>query len=401
MREYKSYIIGGGFIVGSLVLAVILVALRSAPPQDPPSNEAPLVSSTPIELRSGALQVRGTGTVRPPREIDLTAEVGGRIVSVSDAFVSGGTFRTGDTLARIDPADYQSQVRQARAAVTQGQFEVLQAREEVGIAKEEYDRMRQRAADAPEPDSTELGRLLFREPQLRAAEANLESAQAQLETAQTNLERTALVAPFDGRIRTTQANQGAYVAPGTPIAQLYSTEQAEVVVPLESGRAALIEGLWQTSARQTDEPRSATVTLTYGGTEYTWDGYVDRVEGALDAQTRTVNVAVRVDAPYDTRPNTDTDTDDDPPLAVGSYVSVDIEGRSLDRYYAVPRRAVRNDGTVWTVEADTMLVMRDVTVVQHVDDQAFVTGDLTDGRPVITDDLPVVSDSMTVRRATE
>lgn len=397
MHEYKSYLIGGGFIAGSLVLAVLLVALRSAPPQDPPADDTPLVGTTPIEQRSGALQVRGTGTVRPPREIDLTAEVGGRIVSVSDAFVSGGTFRTGDTLARIDPSDYQSRVRQAQAAVTQRQFEVLQAREEVGVAKEEYERMRQRAADAPEPDSTELGRLLFREPQLRAAEANLESARAQLETAQTNLERTALVAPFDGRIRTTQANLGAYVAPGTPIAGLFSTEQAEIVVPLESGRASLIDGLWRTSARQTDQPRPATVTLNYGGDTYTWDGYVDRVEGALDAQTRTVNVIVRVDAPYDTQP--DTEANDSPPLAVGSYVSVDIEGRSLDRYYAVPRRAVRNDGTVWTVESDTLLVMRDVAVVQHVGDQAFVTGDLTDGRPVIIDDLPVVSDSMTVRRA--
>ena len=399
MHEYKSYLLGGGFIVGSLLLAVLLVALRSAPPEDPPSNEAPLVSTTPTELRSGALQVRGTGTVRPPREIDLTAEVGGRIVSVSDAFVSGGTFRTGDTLARIDPADYQSRVRQAQAAVTQRQFEVLQAREEVGVAKEEYERMRQRAADAPEPDSTELGRLLFREPQLRAAQANLESARAQLETAQTNLERTALVAPFDGRIRTTQANLGAYVAPGTPIARLFSTEQAEVVVPLESGRAALIDGLWQTSARQADPPRTATVTLNYGGDSYTWEGYVDRVEGALDAQTRTVNVVVRVEAPYDTQP--DTEADNSPPLAVGSYVSVDIEARSLDRYYVVPRRAVRNDGTVWTVESDTMLVMRDVEVVQHVDEQAFVTGNLTEGRPVITDDLPVVSDSMAVRRAEE
>ena len=397
MSKYKSYFIGGGLIAGSLVLAVLLIALQSAPAQDPPESRAPIVSTVPVEARSGALQVRGSGTVRPPREIDLTAEVGGRIIEASDAFVSGGRFDAGDTLARIDPADYQSQVRQARAAVTQRRFEVLQAREEVGVAKEEYERLRQRAEEAPDPDSTELGRLLFREPQLRAAEANLESAQAQLETAQTNLERTALVAPFSGRVRSTMTNVGAFVGPGTPIAELYSTEQAEVVVPLESGSAALIDGLWRTSAQQTNQPRSATVRLNYGGTEYTWNGYVDRVEGALDAQTRTVNVAVRVDAPYSARP--DSESDDDPPLAVGSYVTVDIEGRSLDAYYAVPRRAVRNDGTVWTVESDTLLVMRDVNVVQQVDDRALVTGELTGGGPVITGDLPVVSDSMTVRLA--
>ena len=397
MHKHKSYLVGGGLIAGSLALAALLVMLRSTPPQEEPAAEAPIVSTVPIEARSGALRVRGTGTVRPPREIDLTAEVGGRIVSVSDDFVSGGSFSAGDVIARIDPSDYRNQVRQAQAAVTQSRFEVLQAREEVGIAKEEYERLRRRADEAPEPDSTELGRLLFREPQLRAAEANLESAQAQLETAETNLERTALRAPFDGRIRTTTANQGSYVAPGTPVAQLFSTEQAEVIVPLESRRAALIDGLWRTSARQADQSRAAEVTLTYGDAAYTWEGYVDRVEGALDAQTRTVNVVVRVDDPYDAPP--ETDATDSPPLAVGSYVAVDIEGRSLDSYYSVPRRAVRNDGTVWTVESDTLLVMRDVDVVQHVDDQAFVTGNLADGRPVITEDLPVVSDSMTVRRA--
>ena len=392
MRDYKPYLIGGGLIVGSLIIAGLLVLLQSEPPQDPPANRAPVVATVPAELRTGALKVRGSGTVRPPREIDLTAEVGGRIVSVSDAFVSGGRFAEGDTLARIDPADYRSRVRQARAAVTQRQFEILQAREEVGVAKSEYERLRERAQDAPEPDSTELGRLLFREPQLRAAEANLESAQAQLETAETNLQRTALVAPFNGRIRTTMTNVGAFVGPGTPVAQLFSTEQAEVVVPLASDQAALIDGLWQDTRRR-GTPRAAQVELTYGGTAYTWDGYVDRVEGALDPQTRTVDVVVRVDAPYQ---NADAAR---PPLVVGAYVTTRIDGRALDAYYAVPRRAVRTDGTVWTVENDTMLVMQPVDVLQHVGNQALVTGALAADQPIIVDDIAVVSDSMAIRQA--
>src|SRR6056297_2430526 len=120
--SYKWYLIGGGILAGAVVIMVLLGVLAPAPEKGEPPPQSPLVTTTPVETRAGSLLVRGTGTVRPVREIQLTAQ-------------SGGRFRAGETLARIDPSDYRNAVRQAQAQVTQAQFQLIQAREESAVAR--------------------------------------------------------------------------------------------------------------------------------------------------------------------------------------------------------------------------------------------------------------------------
>ena len=406
----KSYLIGAGILLGGGLIAFLLIALAPEPPRSDPPPQTPLVSTAPVEAQQGSLRVQGTGTVRPTQEIALTAEVGGRITEVSDALVSGGRFRAGETLVRIDPVDYEAAVEQAQAAVTDAQFQVIQAREESQAAASEYERL-QRATGATAPlDSTELGRLVFREPQLRRAEANLARAESTLRTARNNLSRTAVVAPFNGQVRTKQADLGAYVTPGTPIASIFGTDAVEVVASLTSREAALIDGLWQARPeRRSGIP--ATVRTTYGGQPFEWAGYVDRVEGAVDEQTRTVDVVVRVPRPYDQNGMQVTSQTPEqpmpverPPLQVGQYTTVDIEGRSESEYLTLPRRAVRTrepgqPPTVWTVVGDTMLVEQSVQIIQTIEETTHLAPTLAAGTPVITSDLRVHTDSMRVRVA--
>jgi RND family efflux transporter MFP subunit len=364
----------------------------------------PLVSTALAQTERGSLTVRGNGTVRPAQDVTLAAEVSGRLISVSDQLVSGGQFEEGDVLARIDPSDYRNAVEQARAQVTQAQFQVIQARQESEVARNEWERLQRQTDTARSPDSTKLGRLAYKEPQLRQAQANLRSAEANLANAQTRLERTYIRAPFDGQVREKQADRGTYVGPGTPVASIYSTDMAEVVVSLTSREAALIEGLW--SARDARIP--ATVSVEYGGARFLWDGYVARVEGAVDTQSRTIDVVVRVPEPYATQPTVapraaeTPNGPERPPLAVGQYTTVRIEARPQAEYTTVPRQAVhtRDPGSpvVWTVEGDSMLVERSVRIIQTVDDTAYLTaGAVANGTPVITSDLPVHADSMAVR----
>ena len=417
----KSTLIGGGILVGGGLIAFLLIALAPEPPKSDPPPQSPLVSTVPATAERGSLLVRGNGTVRPAQEIELTAEVSGQLVSVSDALVSGGRFEEGDVLARIDPSDYEAAVEQAQAAVTEAKFQVLQAREEVQVAREEYESLRRRTGDAPNPDSTELGRLLFREPQLRRAESNLQSAQASLKTARKNLERTYIRAPFDGQVRVKRADQGAYVAPGTPVATIYSTETSEVVASLTSREAALIQNLWDARAtRSTSIP--ATVSASYGGQTFEWDASVDRVEGAIDPSTRTIDVVVRVPRPFDqpsrlvasagrtssgtasgtSGPPEVASTVNRPPLQIGQYTTVTIEGRAGAEYLTIPRRAVRTRApneppVVWTVAGDSMLVEREVQVIQTIEETSYLAPTLPPDTPIITTDLRVHSDSMRVR----
>ena len=412
--DLKWYFVSAGILVGAAAIMFVLYAFAPQAETSEPPPQSPRVSTTPVEVRAGSLLVRGTGTVQPAREIQLTAEVGGRLADVSDALVSGGRFAAGETLARIDPSDYRSALKQAEAQVTQAKFQLLQAREEAGAARADYERVRERAGAAPAPDSTELGRFVFNEPQVAQAEANLQSAKASLETARTNLERTRLQVPFDGMVRQKQADLGAYLAPGTPVATVYGTEAAEIVVSLPTRKAALIRNLWATTGQQSGGKLPATVTTTYGGEEFAWQGRVHRVEGAVSEQTRTVDVVVRVPDPYDQamrvqsqRPERPPAAErsyapERPPLAVGTYTEVDIQGRQDGTYHVVPRRAVHTrtpdqPPVVWTVQGDSMLVERSVEPIQTVEEQTYLAPTLDPDTRVITTDLRVQTDSMAVR----
>jgi multidrug resistance efflux pump len=96
----------------------------------------PVVEAVQPEMRQGALQVRGNGSVRPTREISLVAEVAGKVVWTSPAMKTGGYFQVGQALVRIDPADYENAVAMAEAEVAQRRYELLLSQQEAELARE-------------------------------------------------------------------------------------------------------------------------------------------------------------------------------------------------------------------------------------------------------------------------
>jgi RND family efflux transporter MFP subunit len=381
-------------IIGAGVLGlVLLMVFRPQPAAQEPPRRVPLVVTAPADVRSGNLTIRGSGTVRPKSQIVMSSQVSGRVEWVSSAFASGGRFKKGDLLLRIEEADYVNRVDAASAAVAQRQVEVLQWEEEQALAREEYQRLLAReGTDAP--DSTSLSSLIFREPQLQAAKAALRSAEAQLADARLALGRTRLVAPFDGIVRSKSVDVGQYVAPGQNLGSLYDTDEVEIVVPLTDTEASLVEGLWNAGAGDEATRIPATVRATFGGREYEWPAYVDRAEGALNQETRAVDVVVRVPDPF-----MSDEAGRRPPLLLGTYASVDIQGVAREAYAVLPRMALRQGEAVYVVENDTLLVVRPVVVLQEIGGDVFVSADLAPDDRVVVSPMNIVTDSMVVEVA--
>ena len=382
-------------VQGTIVLGVgvlgfaILFGMRAAPAEVEPPRVIPTVSTVPARVTQGAIKVRGGGTVRPSAEVTIAPQVGGRVIWTSPALVSGGRFLENESLLRVDPADYENAVEAAEADVAQREVALLEAEENARLALDEWRRLAERENLDPTPPNA----LVTRQPQLDAAAAALRSARARLEDARLALERTWIRAPFNGIVREETVDLGQFVAAGQTVGRLYATDAVEIVVPLSDNEAALIERLWSARAGDAATRIPVDIVSEYGGTEYAWSGYVDRAEAALDEQTRTVDVVVAVPEPF-------TPPEDDPgrpPLLIGSYATVDIEGTSFEEYAVVPAAAVRDGDVLWTVADDTLLVMTPVEPVQEVDDEAVVLGPIADGTPVIVSMLLFVTDGMTVR----
>ncbi|RFU68338.1 efflux RND transporter periplasmic adaptor subunit [Peribacillus saganii] len=113
-----------------------------------------------------------SGKLLPYEETDVSFEVAGRIQNM-DANI-GDPIQAGNSLANLDPADYQLQVQQADNAILQSQAALDSSdaainSAEVGIG----------AADSGVSSSNES---------IKSAEANIKAANARISSAQANLE---------------------------------------------------------------------------------------------------------------------------------------------------------------------------------------------------------------------
>lgn len=388
----RNVLIAAGIVGGALLLAVVGVLLRPAPPRSAPASQTPVVTTAPVVEWSEPLLVTGSGSVRPSAEIDVTPQIGGKVVWVSPDFVSGGRVSEGEPLVRIEDADYRNRVAQARAQVAQDEVAVLQAEEEARIAADEFRRFQARNGSTGDPSP-----LTLRQPQLDAARASLERARATLADAELALERTEITAPFDGVVRNETVDVGGLAAVGQSLGRLYAADLVEVVVPLSDRDAGLLTGVWELRAGAADRRLPARVLTELGSRRFAWDGYVDRAEAALDEQTRTINVVVRVPSPFDPGLPVDAREENGPPLLVGQFAQVEMEGRTGD-YFLIPRPALRVDDQVWLVEDGRVRIVP-VDVVQTRDNDVFVQGDLSGGDAAIVSGVTVVTDGMQVELA--
>ncbi len=394
MTRRRSALIALAILGGAIAIAFLMISLRPDPPVRPPPSNVPFVNTGVAEAAEGAIPVHGAGTVRPRAEIDVAAQVGGQVTWVAPAFQGGGRVSAGDILFRIEDADYRNRVQQARANVAAQQVALLQAEEEARVARDEYERLQRRTGGA----GGAANPLTLREPQLDAARAALARDSAALADAELALSRTEVTAPFNGAVRYETVDQGQFVAPGQSVGRLYAADAVEVVVPLSDADAALIPDLWRLVAGDGNRRVRATVQASYGDGRYTWSGYVDRAEAALDEQTRTIDVVVRVPSPF--RGGTPVDGEGGgsagPPLLVGQFVDVRIDGVAPERYFAVPRAALRTDNEIWAVRANAVTIVP-VQVLQRIDDMVYVTGALEDGQMVVVGGIQIATEGMQVR----
>ena len=80
------------------------------------------------------LTVRSQGTVQPRSQSELIPEVTGIVNWISPSLVSGGAFREGDVLLRIDPRDYQTSLLRAQAKVEQAESTLAQEKGRAQVA---------------------------------------------------------------------------------------------------------------------------------------------------------------------------------------------------------------------------------------------------------------------------
>lgn len=371
-------------IITVLVLAFgvanMALLLMTGPRLDPKPTAplAPLVRVMTVSPQQVQMTANTHGTIAPRTESELTPEVSGRVVGISDAMVVGGFFQKGEVLVSIEKLDYTLGLEQARAALARATSELDNARK--ADARQRDLLKKNLTSDAQSDDA---------QNRLRVAEASLREAQARLDKAERDLQRTDLIAPYDGRVRAERVDVGQFVNRGNPVATIFATDYVEVRLPVKDEELQFVNVPLGSNVNET---AGAPVTLraNFGGDAVAWQGAVVRTEGEIDPRTRMVNVVARVLSPYEPKA-------DKPPLSVGLFVSAEILGSTFDDVVVLPRIALRGKSQVYVVDAENRLRFREVEVLREVNDEVYIKGGLEPGERVCISPLETAIDAMPVR----
>jgi RND family efflux transporter MFP subunit len=360
--------------------AVMMATSREAPPRQERIDPGPLVEVIEVFRQPVDVRVSGHGEVVPKVAVDVVPEIAGRVVRVHRSLVAGGFFSANEPLVEIEARDYELALERAQAAVARAEVALETQQAEADIARQEW--------DALHPGEAPPSGLVVREPQVRQAEAELAAARADLAAAQLDLERTRVRVPFDGIVVSKSVDAGQFVTAGQKIARVYGTSTVEVRVPLKAEELA-----WFDVPKGGSGGRgpAAMVRSTSGRRREVWTGTVVRQEAEVDSTSRMVHVVVEVPDPY-------ASNDGRSALRPGSFVEVEIEGKTLEDVVPVPRYAVHENDTVW-VARDGSLEIREVDVTRSDREEVLVSGGLDSGELVISSPLDAVTDGMRVRVA--
>ena len=364
-------------LIVAIGIGSALVLNRPEARQQPRQAPVLLVDTLTAVRIPTTFTVTTQGEVAPRTETTLISEVSGQIVEVSPSFVSGGFFRQGELLVRIDPRIYDARVKRARANVAVARTQVATENAMAGYALEDWKRLQELQADDgwlrehAGHGHTRDGPsdLTLRKPQLAAAVAQLESAQAELVEAEGDLERTSIRAPYRGMVREKLSDVGQYVRVGDRLAGVFAVDYAEVRLPLTQADLQFLD-LPRTSAAT---PVPVTLTARVAGADRRWKGEVTRTEGVFDSRTRVLYAVAQVQDPYG------LENARGEPLRIGTFVNAEIRGRHAGPLFAVPRHALYKGTTLWLVDEGNRLQAAEVDIVRAEEDQVYVDRGLEAG----------------------
>ncbi|HBO15131.1 MAG TPA: efflux transporter periplasmic adaptor subunit [Porticoccaceae bacterium] len=355
--------------MGSLIISATfyfkpLPVRTEAPP--PPRLTVDIQEAQPQPYQ---LYIHSQGTVTPKREIDLVAQVSGRIEAVADNFANGGFFAQGDMLIQIEAIDH-------KLTLVNAQARVAQAEEQLAI---ERGRARQAKREWRELGDEEANALFLRKPQLKAAKASLASAFAERDRAQLNVARTTINTPFRGRVRNTLVNVGQYVSLGSRLASIYSTDTVQVRLPLSEREAQLVE---LPSAYLNPQEKSyphVVVESRQDGTTHQWHGRITRTDASIDLESRMTFAVVEIKDP-----RLRASTPSSPPLEIGRFIEAKIRAKVIADVVLIPRHALIQKDLILTVSSENTLQFSRTEVIQTTSNEAILTGVAKNTRIVTT-----------------
>ncbi|MEN8190055.1 MAG: efflux RND transporter periplasmic adaptor subunit, partial [Thermodesulfobacteriota bacterium] len=214
-RRLIQVIVSAAILSGAVFLAM---QIFSNPPkaEKKKMNKRSLVTVEVKKLATEPYRVRlqSYGKLQAKSSGSVAAQVSGVITELGDHVLVGSFFKKDELLFRIDDRDYRAALKIAEADLALAQAKLVEEQAKGEQARRNWQRLKGRES---------AGDLVLRKPYLASAEAAVKGAEARRDQAALDLERTAIRAPYDGRILAKNVDIGQFVSKSMVVAEIYNT----------------------------------------------------------------------------------------------------------------------------------------------------------------------------------
>lgn len=287
-----------------------------------------------------------TGNILANEEVEIRTEVPGRIISIN--FQEGSLVRKGDLLVKINDDELQAQLKKLKLdekLATEDVYRKEKLLEIKAVSQEELD-----------ISKNQLGII-----------------QAEIELTRAQLEKTAIHAPFSGRIGLRYASPGGYISSSMLIARMQQTDPIKIEFSIPE---KYITGI--TAGME--------IQFNVAGNDSPFTGTIYAIEPRIDPSTRAFSVRARCQNPHSI-------------LTPGAFAKVNIILEKIPDALVVP-----SDAFIPDIRGEKLFVCRNGKAVSvyviagiHTENEVQVVEGINPMDTVITSGLLQMRDQMSIK----
>lgn len=412
-------------LVGAVFLGKYLIKTGPEAKKRPFVERLAVVEVIRLEAQDYTVELKASGLVKAGTQTNLTSDVSGRILKISNSFNEGNYFEKGVTLISIDSSNYENALAIATSDVAGSKASLAQLAQEEKSTKRSY----QLALSNLNLGKAELARLVklkrnklitrskvdaenqkvnqlkqrleetkgkintFKSRKL-VLDAKINSSLSRQKQERLNLSRTAIKTPYAGRVLSKSVDIGQFVGIGAKLGVVYATDHVVVELPLSLNQFELLSFEDSKQNKNTGPIQSPKVSFTSANTyrKNSWEGQIVRTSAALDAESRQIKVIARIEDPFLVVDGTRS------AVKIGQYLDATIQGRTFKQVYVLNSSGVRQNKEILLLKNDKVHIVAVevlfntsketiVRVQENIEGQALITTSMNqaiEGMKVIT-----------------
>lgn len=371
----KKIAIAAAAVVAAAVVTYFLIFRTSGPKV---TDEEPVVSVEPAEIRDVNIYGEYVGRIRAQQFVEVRARVEGYLHKM--LFKEGSYIQKGQTLFIIDPTIYAARVNKAVAQLNKAKAIAVKAKRDLNRIRPLYEA---NAASQLDLDNAVAA--------YEGANADVAVCEADLTQARLTLGYTTVKSPISGYISQRSADIGTLVGPSAQ--SLLATVVKSDTVRVDFSMTAL-DYLKSKSRNVTigedDSKRDwepyVTITLA-DGKVYPFKGLVDFADPQVDPKTGTFGVRAEMPNP-------------DRILLPGEFTKVKLLMDVRDSAVVVPKKALtveKDAAFIFVVRSDSVVEKRFIETGPELGNEIVVERGLAGGENIVTEGFHKLRHGIRVR----